>query len=81
MMAVRVADCEPGAEVQVDFGRLAMLTGHNGIGVRSGDGPPPSAFHRESDEERAPPGSPAPGGIRDGQAWRASTAGMLQSTC
>src|SRR5271169_616177 len=24
---VRVADCEPGAEVQVDFGRLGMLTG------------------------------------------------------
>jgi hypothetical protein len=23
---VRVADCEPGAEVQVDFGRLGMLT-------------------------------------------------------
>ena len=24
---VPVADCEPGAEVQVDFGRLGMLTG------------------------------------------------------
>ena len=23
---VRVADCEPGAEVQIDFGRLGMLT-------------------------------------------------------
>ena len=23
---VRVADCEPGAEVQVDFGRLGILT-------------------------------------------------------
>jgi transposase len=27
---VRVADCEPGAEVQVDFGRLGMLTEGDG---------------------------------------------------
>jgi transposase len=27
---VRVADCEPGAEVQVDFGRLGLLDGEDG---------------------------------------------------